>query len=135
VGPLDRVAQDHDHLGVRDQLADAALRGAVIQIKRCRLAAQGAGRGAGEQRLVVRPPPDVLAVGLHVAGPAPAGRRRPVGEEELGLLDRRHEQARMRGQGGMQRRGARLGRANDQEIRQGHGETSSGTAVPPCISR
>ena len=132
VGALDRVAQDHDHLGVRDQLADAALRGTVIEIKRCRLTARGTGRGAGEQRLVVRPPPDMLAVGLYVARPAAAGRRRPVGEEELGLLDRRHEQARMRGQGSMQRRGARLGGADDEEVRQGHGADLLGRAVQPA---
>ena len=123
--PLDRVPQDHDHLDPRDQLADAALRVAVIKIEGRRLAAQGARRGAREQRLVVGAPPHVLPVGLHVARPAAAVRRRPVGEEELRFLDGRQVQARVSGQRGMECGGACLGSTDHQEIRQGHGRPSS----------
>ena len=109
VRPLDRVTQDRDHPGAGDQRADPPLRLPVVQVEGGRLAAQRAGRRGVEQRLVVLPPPDVLPVGLHVAGPAATLRRRAVGEEELGFLDRGHEQLGMPGQGRMQGGGARLG--------------------------
>ena len=123
--PLDRVPQDHDHLDPQDQLADAALRVAVIKIEGRRLAAQGARRGAREQRLVVGAPPHVLPVGLHVARPAAAVRRRPIGEEELRFLDGRQVEAWVGGQGGMECGGPGLGGTDHQEIWPGHGETSS----------
>ena len=119
VGPLHRIAHDHDQPGLGQRLADPAHRGPVVQVERRRLAAQRAGRGRVEQRLVLRPAPDVLPVSERVPGSA-LGRRRAVGEEELGLLDRRHEEPRVPGERGVQRRGARLRGTDHQEVRHRH---------------
>ena len=128
VGALHRVADDHDQPGLRERVADPAHRGAVVQVERSRLAAQGPGRSRGEQGLVVRPAPDVLPVGQRVSGPA-LGRGRPVGQEELRLLDGGHVERRVFGQRGVQGRGAGLGGADDQEIGHRHG-ASRGSSVP-----
>jgi hypothetical protein len=79
------------------------------------LAAQGAGRCRGEQRLVLLAPPHVLAVGLDVARAA-VPRWRPVGEEELGLFHRGQEQVGVAGQRGVQGGGAGLGYPGDEEV-------------------
>ncbi len=133
VRPLDRVTQHGDHPGARDQCVDPLLRPAVVQVEGSRLAAQRAGRRGGEQRLVVVPPPDVLPVGLHIAGAA-APWRRAVGEEVLRLLDRGHEQRGMPGQGHMQRGGAGLGGTDRKEIWQGHEGDLLGATRYPTIS-
>ena len=123
VGPLHRIAHDHDQPGVGQRRADPAHRGAVIQVERGGLTAQGPSRSRVEQRLVIRPAPDVLPVGECVSGPA-LGRRRPVGEKELRLLDRRHVQARVTGERRMQRRGPRLRGTDHQEVGHSHGASS-----------
>src|SRR6202043_3279009 len=66
MGTLYWVADDHDQPGLRERVADPAHRGPVVQVERGRLAAQGPGQSRGEQRLVVRPAPDVLPVGERV---------------------------------------------------------------------
>src|SRR5579859_1219855 len=86
-----------------------------------------AGRSRGEQRLVVRPAPDVLPVGQRVPGAA-LGRGRPVGQEELRLLDGGHVEPGVFGQRGVQGRGAGLGGADDQEVGHRHG-ASRGSSV------
>src|SRR5262249_49511407 len=96
------------------------LRLPVVQVEGGRLPAQRPGRRGAEQRLVVLPPPYVLAVGLRVARPAAPPRRGAVGEEELRFLDRGHEQLGGSGQGHVQRGGASLGGTGEEEIRQGH---------------
>jgi hypothetical protein len=116
VRPVHRVAQQDDQLHVRDQALDPVVRGQIVQIERGGLAAQRPRRRGVEQRLVVRLPPDVLLVGLHVAGTA-AGRRAPVGEKELGLLHPGQEQVRVLHQRGVQGRGPRLRYAGDEEVR------------------
>jgi hypothetical protein len=138
--PLDRVAQDHDELGVWDEGPDALLGIGAVQVERRRLAAERAARRIGEQRLVFGPAPDVLPVGLHVTRPAAAAGRRPLAEEELRLFDPRHEQARMRGQGRVQGCGTGLRGTSDEEIRQGHGGDLLGgagepakTTIPTCL--
>ncbi len=113
---LDRVTQDDDQLGVREQRVDAALGVAVVQVERCGLAFQRSRRRVVEQRLVLRPAPDVLLEGQRVAGTAPC-RRGPVAEEELGLLDRGHEQGGVSCERGVQGGRPRLGRSDHQEIR------------------
>ena len=133
VRPLDRITQDRDHPGARDQRMDPLLRPAVVQVEGGRLAAQRAGRRGVEQRLIVLPPPYVLAVGLHVAGPAATPRRWAVGEEELGFLDRGHEQPGMPGQGRVQGGGASLGGADHEEIWPGHGGDLLSTDENPSI--
>ena len=122
VGPLHRVTQHRDHLDVRDQVLDPALRRSVIEVERGGLGPQLARRGRLEQRLVVLPPPDLLTPGRDIAGAAATGGRRPpVGQEVLGLFDRRHVEHGMRGQGRVQGRGAGFGGTDDQEVRQRHG--------------
>ena len=127
VGAFHRIAHDHDEPGVRERVADPAHRGPVVQVQRRRLALQRPGRGRGEQGLVIAAAPDVLPVGQRVPRPAALGRRRPVGEEELRLLDGRHIQTRVSGQRGVQGRGAGLGSADDQEVGHRHGGLQGGT--------
>jgi hypothetical protein len=119
VRALDRVAEDHDELHVRDRLGDPGHRRLVVEVERRGLAAQRPGRGGVEERLVPVELPDVLAVGQGVTGAA-LGRRRAVGEEELRFLDRRQEQAGMPGERGVQRGGPRLGNSGHQEVRKRH---------------
>jgi hypothetical protein len=87
VGPFHRIAQHRNQLRVRDRGPDAPHRVPVVQVQRRRLTPQRPRRGRVEQRLVIRPPPHVLAVGERVAGSA-ARRRRPLTEEEFRLFDR-----------------------------------------------
>src|SRR5262249_5656289 len=96
--------------------------GPALPVRRLVTTGSTSPTGCAAQRLVLIPPPDVLPVGLHVTGAAAASGGRPVGEEELRLLDGRHEQAGVGGQGRVQGRGPRLRGANDEEVRQGHGE-------------
>ncbi len=120
MGAFDWVADDHDQPGRRDRVADPAHRGPVVQVERRRLAPQRPGGSRGEQGLVVRPPPDVLPVGQRVPRAA-LGRGRPVGQEELGLLDGRHVERGVFGQRGVQGGGTGLGGADDQEVGHRHG--------------
>ncbi len=120
VRSLDRITQHDDESRVRDERPDPPLRGLAVEVERRGFAGQRAGWRSREQAFVVSPAPDVLAVGLRVAGPA-LGRRRPVSEEELRLLDRGQVQVRVPGQRGMQGGGARLGCTRHEEIRQRHG--------------
>jgi len=87
VGAFHRITQHGDQPGVRDELADAPHRLPVVQVQRRGLTAQRPGRGRIEERLVAVTLPHVLTVGQGVTRAA-ARRRRPVGEEELRLLDR-----------------------------------------------
>jgi hypothetical protein len=125
VRPLHRVTQDRDQLGRRDQLPDPALCLPVIQVERGRLAAQQARGGRPEQRLVVGAAPDVLTPGGDVTRPAPPAGRRPVGQEELRLLDRGHVQRRVPVERGVQGGRPRLGGTDDQEVGQRHGQHPS----------
>ena len=125
MGALDRIPDDRDELGVRDQIPDSAHGIGVVHVQRGRLAAQRSVRSGIEERLVVLPLPHVLTVGQRVTGAAPGGWR-PVTEEELWLLDLRHVERRMTGEGCVQRRGTRLRRTDHQEVWQCHGASSAG---------
>src|SRR6266480_8136665 len=91
VGALDRVSQHSDELRRRDASADPSLCRAVVEVERRRLPAQHSAGCRVEQSLIVLEPPDVLAVGPGIAWAAASGRW-AIGEEELRLLDRRHEE-------------------------------------------
>ena len=116
MGPVDRVAEHEDDPCVRDERVDPPVRRPLVQVERGGLAAQRARRRRVEQRLVVGSPPDVLLVGLPVAGAA-RGRRRAVRQEELGLLDGGQEELRVPDEGGVERGGACLGHPRHQEVR------------------
>ncbi|GAA2687495.1 hypothetical protein GCM10010412_075590 [Nonomuraea recticatena] len=117
--PLDRVAEDRDEPRPWNGLAHAALGVQVVEVEGGGLAEKGAFGRVVEQRLVVGSAPDVLAVGLGVSGAAVGGRR-PVGEEELGLLDPRQVKCGMLAERGVQGSGAGLRGADHQEVRQRH---------------
>ena len=118
--PVDGVPHDHDHLDAGDVGGQPSVRGAVVQVEGRALAPDGARRSAVEQAEVLLPPPHPLPRAVRVAGAALAvARRRPaVGQVELRLLDRRQVEPRVRGQGGVQRGRAGLGRTGDHELGQ-----------------
>ena len=67
VGPVHRIAQDHDDPGLGNGLVDPLAWRGVGQVERGRLAPQGAGSGGVEEPLVVVAPPDPLPVAVGVA--------------------------------------------------------------------
>src|SRR5215467_5791327 len=113
---LNRIPEHDDQLGVWSQRLDPPLRIPVVQVKRRGFALHLTGTRAVEQRLIVIAPPDMLTVGLDVARPAVGGWR-SIGQEKLGLLDRRHVQRGVLGQRRMQSRGPSLGDASYEEVR------------------
>ena len=129
VRAVDRVADHGDQLHVGQVLGDPAVRRVAPQVERRALAADLVlGRGP-EQRVVVAAPPDPLLLGVRVARAGPVRRWRVAAQPVLRLLRRGREDLGVLRQRRVQRGGAGLGRADDDEVgtlRPGHvNQTSS----------
>ena len=123
VRAVDRVADDGDQLHVGQVLGDPAVRRVAPQVERRALAADLVLGRRPEQRVVVAAPPDPLLLGVGVAGAGPVRRRGVAAQPVLRLLGRGREDLGVLRQRRVQRRGARLGRADDDEVgtlRPGH---------------
>ena len=109
IGALDRVAQRGDEPRLGEEVVDALRRVRVDEVVRRRLADRGLVGHVGEERLVFLQRADRELQPLALALVA----------EEARLLELGHEDLRVRAQVDVQRGGAGLGRADDEEVRQG----------------
>ena len=122
--PVDGVAQQRDQPGARDRVEDPSVGLRVVQVEGGGLAAELVIAGLGEEAGVVVAAPHVLGEGLGVAGAAPR-RRRPVGQEVLGLLGPRHPDLRVPRKSDVQRGGSRLRGSGDEEVGEPHARVPS----------
>ena len=119
VRPVHRVTQHHDQPGVRHRRGDPPVGLGVLQVEGGALPAEGTGRGAFEEGLVVLPAPHPFASAVGVTRTAVLGRR-TVAEEVLRLLHGRQVELGMPLQGRVEGGRPRLGGTDDEEVRKRH---------------
>src|ERR1700683_3165319 len=119
MGSIDRVAQYSDQFRPRYGRVDATLSVEVGQVERGTLSAQHPGRCVLEERLVTTAVPDPLPVAVRISGTSSPARW-TIAHEVLRFFDLRHEQLGMSVEGGVQRRGPRLGSTDHEEVGQAH---------------